>query len=109
MQEFIDGYERLYGVTPNYHAAGGYGVMQILEAAVKHAGTFEPEKVRDSLAFITVETIKGTYKADARGLSTMEGLTFQIQNGKRVIVWPNHIAEAKYILPMPRWDQRPSN
>ena len=109
IREFIKGYEKLYGVTPNYHAAGGYGVMQILEAAVKHAASFEPEKVRDALASITVETIKGPYKANAQGLSTMEGLAFQIQNGKRVIVWPKHIAEANYMLPMPRWDERPSN
>ncbi len=109
IQEFIKGYEKRYGVTPNYHAAGGYGVMQILEAAVKHAGSFEPEKVRDALASITVETIKGPYKADAQGLSTMEAFTFQIQNGKRVIVWPKQMAEAKYILPMPKWKERPSN
>ena len=42
----------------------------------------------------------------AQGLSTIEGLTFQIQNGKRMIVWPKHIAEAKYILPMPRSEER---
>lgn len=106
MEEFINGYEKRYGVTPNYHAAGGYAAMQILEAAVKHAGSFDPEKIRDALASVIVETIKGTYKADAKGLSTMEGFTFQIQNGKRVIVWPKQMAEAKYILPMPRWDER---
>ncbi len=42
----------------------------------------------------------------AQGLSTIEGLTFQIQNGKRMIVWPTHIAEAKYILPMLRSEER---
>lgn len=109
IQEFINSYEKRYGVTPNYHAAGGYAAMQIVEAAVKQAGSFDPEKVRDALASITVETIKGTYKADAKGLSTIEGFTFQIQNGKRVIVWPKQMAEAKYILPMPRWEERPSN
>jgi hypothetical protein len=45
-------------------------------------------------------------KSDAQGLSTSEGLTFQIQNGKRMIIRPKHIAEAKYILPMPRWEER---
>ena len=80
----------------------------IFHVAVEHAASFEPEKVRDALASITVETIKGPYKADARGLSTMEGLTFQIQNSKRVIVWPRHMAEAKYVLPMPQWDKRPN-
>ena len=109
MQNFINRYKNRYGVTPNYHAAGGYRVMQILEAAVRHAESFDPEKVRDALASISVETIKGPYKADATGLSSMEGLTFQIQNGNRVIIWPEHMAEAKYMLPMPRWDERPGN
>ena len=45
-------------------------------------------------------------KPDAQGLSTIEGLTFQIQNGKRMIVRPKHIAEAKYVLPMPKWEER---
>ena len=52
-----------------------------------------------------VETIMGHWKPDAQGLSAIEGLTFQIQNGKRMIVWPKHIAEATSILPMPRWEE----
>jgi branched-chain amino acid transport system substrate-binding protein len=109
MTGFIEKYEQRYGVKPNYHAASAYAEMQMLEAAVKYAVGFNPEKVRDALAFVTVSTIMGTYKADAQGLSIIEGLTFQIQNGQRVIVWPKQMAEAKYILPMPRWDERPKN
>lgn len=109
MIEFIEKYEKRYGVKPNYHAAFGYAGLQVLEAAVRDAGSFEPQKVRDALASVAVETIMGHWKANAQGLSTTEGLTFQIQNGQRVIVWPKHMAEAKYILPMPRWDERPKN
>ncbi len=109
MKEFIANYEKRYGVKPNYHAALGYAGLQILEAAVKDAGSFDPQKVRDALASIAVETVMGPWKADAQGLSIAEGLTFQIQKGNRMIVWPKHVAEAKYILPMPRWDERPKN
>jgi branched-chain amino acid transport system substrate-binding protein len=109
MREFIENYEKRYGVKPNYHAAGGYDGLQILEAAVKHAGSFDPERIRDSLASIRVETIVGSWKADEKGFSSREGLTFQIQDGKRVLVWPEHMAEAKYILPMPKWEERPRN
>ena len=109
MNEFIANYEKRYGVKPNYHAASAYAAMQILEAAVKDAGSFDSQKVRDALASIKVSTIMGNYKADAHGLSPHEGLTFQIQNGQRVIVWPKRVAEAAYILPMPRWDERPKN
>ena len=106
MVEFIENYEKRYGEKPNYHAAIGYDQMQILEAAVKHAGSFAPEKVRDALASIRVETIAGLWKADDQGLGNREGLTFQIQNGERVIVWPAHKAEARF-LPMPKWKDRP--
>ena len=106
MKEFIEKYEKRYGVKPNYHAARGYEEFQIMEAAVKHAGSFDPERVRDALASIRVETIGGPWKVDEQGLSNREGLTFQIQNGERMIVWPAHQAEAKFLL-MPKCEERP--
>lgn len=106
MKAFIENYEKRYRAKPSYHVAKGYAIMQVLEAAVKHANSFDPQKLRDVLASITVETVMGRWKANAQGLCTIQGLTIQIQNGKRVIVWPKEMAEAKYILPMPRWDKR---
>ncbi len=38
--------------------------MQIFVAAVKKAGSFDPEKIREAVASITVETITGLYKAN---------------------------------------------
>jgi branched-chain amino acid transport system substrate-binding protein len=109
IKEFIDHYEKRYGAKPNYHVAKGYAIMQVLEAAVKQVGSFDPQKLRDALASITVETVMGPWKADAQGMCTIPGLTIQIQKGQRVIVWPKDKAEAKYILPMPRWDERPKS
>ena len=101
IKEFIGNYERRFGKTPNYHAAGGYSALQIFAAAVKRARRFDPEKVREALASIEVQAIRGRWKANEQGLSTIEGLTIQIQNGKRVIVSPAHQAEARF-LPMPK-------
>ena len=104
--EFAENYEKRYGVKPNYHAAQGYAAMQITAAAVKRAGSFDPEKMRDALASIAVYTVRGFYKANEQGVSpSTEGVTIQIQNGERVIVWPEHVAEAK-VLPMPKWEDR---
>ena len=105
MKAFIESYEKRYGEKVNSHASHGYTEMQILEAAVKYAGSFDPEKIRDALASITVQTIRGTYKANEQGMSTIDGLTLQIQNGKRVIVWPAHMSEARLRL-MPKWEDR---
>ncbi len=93
----------------NYHSTNGYIKMQITEAAVKKAGSFDPEKVREALATMAVYTIKGPYKADAQGYSSSPNvfahLNYQIQNGKRVLLWPEHVAEGKFI-PMPTWEDR---
>ncbi len=104
--EFIESYEKRYGVKPNYHASNGYTEMQIITAAVKRAGSFDPVKVRDAMSSIRVDTIRGPWKANERGISVpTDGVTFQIQNGKRLIMWPEYAAEAKF-LPMPKWEDR---
>ena len=38
-------------------------------------------------------------------MSPIDGLTFQIQNSKRVIVWPATMAEGRF-LPVPKWEER---
>ena len=103
--EFVASYEKRFGEKPTFHAASGYASMQITEAAVRAAGSFEPEKIRDAMASIAVYTIKGRYKPNERGMSFEDGLAIQIQNGKQVIVWPAYQAEAK-VVAMPKWEDR---
>jgi branched-chain amino acid transport system substrate-binding protein len=106
MKEFIEQYEKRYGEKPNYHAGGAYAALQVTEAAVKKAGSFDGEKVRDAMATIDLETVYGRYKVDAKGMNNHEGLTFQILHGQRRVVWPDKWAETKAELPMPEWSQR---
>ncbi len=108
MKAFIDAYSDAYGGKPNYHAGTSYAAMQVFEAAVKKAGGFDNEALRQALAEIKVRTIIGTYKVNAQGLNSHEGLTFQIQNGERKIVWPPKLAESEARLPMPKWSDRGS-
>jgi branched-chain amino acid transport system substrate-binding protein len=106
MKEYIEAYEKRFNEKPNYHAGGAYGSLQVTEAALKKAGSFNNEKLRDALATIEVTTIFGRYKVDARGMNAHEGLTFQILRGKRLVVWPDKWAETKPELPMPEWSKR---
>ncbi|MGH7278267.1 MAG: amino acid ABC transporter substrate-binding protein [Candidatus Rokuibacteriota bacterium] len=106
MKEFIDKYKKAYGDEPNYHSGTTYASMQVLEAAVKKAGGFDNEKLRDAIAALELHTIIGKFKVNDKGLSDHEGLTFQILKGERRIVWPEKFAETKYELPMPAWDKR---
>jgi branched-chain amino acid transport system substrate-binding protein len=106
MEEYIASYEKRYGEKPNYHAGGAYGALQVTAAAIKKAGSFDNEKIREALATIDVVTIYGRYKVDARGMNAAEGMTFQILKGQRRVVWPDKWAETKPELPMPEWGKR---
>ena len=106
MKEFITEYEKRYNEKPNYHAGATYGALQVTEAALKKAGSFDNEKLREALATIEVTTVFGHYKVNAKGMNEHEGLTFQIQDGKRRVVYPEKWGEAKARLPMPEWNKR---
>ncbi len=105
IKEFVEKYQKRYGKLPTYHVTYGYSGLQIMEAAVKEAGSFDPEKVREALATISVLTIRGLFKPNEQGMSPIESVAFQIQNGKRLLVWPAHVAQAKVLL-MPKWEDR---
>jgi branched-chain amino acid transport system substrate-binding protein len=106
MPEYIASYEKRFNEKPNYHAGGAYGALQVTEAAIKKAGSFDGEKLREALATIELSTVFGHYKVDAKGMNTHDGLTFQILKGKRRVVWPDKLAETKAELPMPEWSKR---
>jgi branched-chain amino acid transport system substrate-binding protein len=106
MKEYIERYEKRFGEKPNYHAGSTYGALEVTEAAIKKAGSFDDTKIRDAMASLAVTTVFGRYKVDAKGLNDHEGLTFQILRGQRRIVWPEKWAEAKAELPMPEWSKR---
>ncbi len=106
MKEYIDAYEKRFHEKPNYHAGGAYGALQVTEAAVKKAGGFDAEKIRDAMATIEMDTVFGRYKVDAKGMNAHDGLTFQILRGQRRVVWPEKWAETKAELPMPDWSKR---
>lgn len=106
MQDYIDRYQKRFNEKPNYHAGGTYGALQVTEAAITKAGSFDNEKLREVLATIEVQTAFGRYKVDAKGMNSHEGLTFQILRGQRRVVWPEKWAETKAELPMPEWSKR---
>ncbi|MEK6813946.1 MAG: amino acid ABC transporter substrate-binding protein [Nitrospirota bacterium] len=106
-QEFADRYKKKYGDEAAYHAAGGYGAGQILEAGIRKAGSADREKVREALAALDTMTIFGAYKVDAGGLQVKKVMYMtQWLNGKREVVWPESVATAKPVMKAPAWKER---
>lgn len=106
-KEFSEKYQKKYGDRPGYHAAGGYGAGQVLEAAVNKAGTLDREKLRETLQNLEVTTIFGLYKVDKNGKQVGKpGYAIQWIQGVRHIILPESVATQKPIYPFGSWDKR---
>jgi branched-chain amino acid transport system substrate-binding protein len=106
-QEWFETYKREFGREPSYHSAAGYAGCLIYAEAVKRAGTLDADRVRDQLLKLEMRTIFGDYKVDPDGFQIAHKMvTFQWQKEKKVIVWPEELAEGKPIFPTPPWNQR---
>ena len=106
-KEFNEAYKKEFGREPVYHSAAGYaGCLTYLEA-VKRAGTLDSDKVRDVLLKLELKTVFGDFKVDQDGFQTAHKMvTTQWQDGKKVIVWPDELANGKLRFPTPSWNQR---
>ena len=103
-REFAEKYKKKFNSEPSYHAAQGYVGGQLMERAVNETKSLDKEKVRDFLAKLDTTTLYGRYKVNEKGLQIGKpAFLIQIQDGRRVIVWPDEAAEAKYIYPFPGW------
>jgi len=78
----------------------------LLEEAVRRAGSFEQDKLREALAGLEAETPLRRYQVDRNGAQTAaRPLLVQILEGRREIVWPESLATAKW-QPYPAWNTR---
>ncbi len=106
-KEFVDSYQKKFGHEPVYHSAAGYAGCVIYGEAVKRAGTLDSDKVRDQLLKLETRTFFGDYKVDGDGFQISHKMVmFQWQDGKKVTVWPDDLANGKPRYPTPGWGQR---
>lgn len=107
-REFVESYRKEFpGADLSYHSASGYGGCQVLVEAIRRTGSLDGEKVRAAILNMSLNTVYGGFKVDRDGVQighTM--LTFQWQDGKKVIVWPDELAPGKPRFPTPPWGQR---
>nr|VFJ94528.1 MAG: branched-chain amino acid transport system substrate-binding protein [Candidatus Kentron sp. LFY]VFJ95874.1 MAG: branched-chain amino acid transport system substrate-binding protein [Candidatus Kentron sp. LFY] len=105
--EFTKAYKEKYGHLPGYHAAGGYGAGQVVEAAVRKAGSVKPDKVRMALFQLDITTIFGRYKADETGKQIGKpAYAVQWIGDRRELVLPEDSATAKPVYPFKVWSKR---
>ncbi|MBF0186657.1 MAG: amino acid ABC transporter substrate-binding protein [Magnetococcales bacterium] len=106
-KSFTSRYKAKFGHLPGYHAAGGYGAGQVLEEAVRSAGSTDRDAIRKALSELDSITVFGRYKVDATGKQVGKpGYAIQWVNGKRHIVLPASVSTEKVRYPFKQWKKR---
>lgn len=106
--EIIDAHKKEFpGAEFSYHTVGGYGGCQIFLEAVKRAGSLDAERIREAILKSDTHTAFGAFKVDEGGFQTEHKMvTFQWQDGKKAIVWPEELAADRPRFPTPPWNKR---
>lgn len=108
-KKFAEDFLAKFKVEADYHAASGYTVGAILQRAIEHAGSIDPEKVAAELNKTDVTTFFGQVKfaTDAKnhGLQIAHKMVlaqWQMKNGKleKEMVWPDAAKTAAALYPL---------
>lgn len=101
-QDFAYRYNRRYGANPGVYAVIGYSAGEILEAAVRLAGTTDHDAVREQLRTMYFKALIGSYNVDDTGRQIdRRNYVLQWQDGSRRLVAPEILAERPVIYPLP--------
>ena len=106
-QDYAKLFQIRFGYAPDYHAAQSTAGGLTLQLAIEKAGSLDPERVRETLASLDVETFYGRIKFNAQGLNVYKPMvTVQIQHGQVLTIWPPEVASTKALYPTPAWTAR---
>lgn len=114
-KEFVGSYRQEFpGADLSYHSAAGYASCQILVEAIKNTGALGGEKIREAILEIgspnplsATYTVYGVFKVERDGFQIGHKIvTFQWQDGKKVILWPEELAGGEPRFPTPPWSGR---
>jgi branched-chain amino acid transport system substrate-binding protein len=106
-KEWFEAYKAEFKHEPSYHSAAGYAGCLIYAEGVKRANSLDADKVREQLLKLETRTMFGDYKVDGDGFQIAHKMvTFQWQKEKKLVVWPDDLAQGKIAFPTPPWTQR---
>ena len=99
-QDFAYRFAQRYGYHPGVYAVIGYSAGEILEAAIRLAGTTDHAAVREQLRTMYFQALIGSYHVDQTGRQIgRRNLVMQWQNNERRLVAPEQLANSPLIYP----------
>lgn len=122
-ETFVRRYQQAHGSLPGYHAAGGFGAVELLaetvEATLTASGDVDDASVRDYLFSVSTETVMGPYAVHSLGTNQAGGqraltplqLQWQVDGSGGLvqrIIHPEAAAEAEPCFPRREMSSAPN-
>lgn len=105
--EFDAEFVKRFGSHPAYHAIQAYESLQAAAQAMNDAKSMDRTAIRDAIRNLNMSmTPFGPVKFDANGQNQHPVLITQVLGGKYHVVYPADVADAKPIIPAPKWSER---
>ncbi len=105
--EFAHAYRTLYGNDPSYHGAEAYAALYVIKDVLERSASMHPDDINAAMKATNLETAFGVVvfqdKDGYQNQNFMETYVLQILNGRHETVWPERIASARYVFPVPSW------
>jgi branched-chain amino acid transport system substrate-binding protein len=106
-KEFDAEFVKRFGSHPAYHAIQAYESLQVAAQAMNDAKSMDRTAIRDAIKNLNLSmTPFGPVKFDANGQNQHPVLITQVLGGKYQVVYPADVADAKPVIPAPKWSER---
>jgi branched-chain amino acid transport system substrate-binding protein len=109
-KEFAEKYKAKYGEYPSYHGASAYSALFVVKNALERAKKWNQDGIRDALRTTNMMTAFGPVKFEDKGgyqnQNFIPTLAIQVINGEFQTIWPEKLASAHYVYPVPTWRER---
>lgn len=102
---FNQAYIARYNYEPDYHAASAAADVEVFAKALAKAGTLDKDAVRAAIATSDFSSEYAHVKFAANGQIAVPQIAVQIQDGKVVPVYSDHMLNRPR-YPVPGWDKR---
>jgi branched-chain amino acid transport system substrate-binding protein len=102
--DYFNSYMAKYNRDPEYHGAEAYAAAYVIKDVLQRAKSFAPDDIKQALMETRLLTLFGPVKFTSYDKKTnqnkLTSYVVQWQYSRLKLIWPNNLANAKYVYPV---------
>ena len=101
---YFEAFKAKYNKDTEYHGAEAYAAAYVIKDVLSRAKSFSPEDIKQALSETNMMTVFGPVKFISydkkKNQNKLTTYVVQWQEGELKLIWPEKLANAKYIFPV---------